>query len=112
MNKAEVIEYLELHAQAATCEKRLKELRPALLDQLRDGEESPADLPYCLVRRIQQRTTRDYKTPLQRLLKRILGKVRAEKRLAQIEAGFGCTEVEQLCVEQNKQYAADLARTA
>lgn len=109
LEKALVIEYLELHAQSSTCEKRLKALREVLLPQLRDGEESPGDLPYLLARRIQERTTKDWLSPLYRLLKRTLGKVRADLRIAQIEARFECTEVEQLCVEQNKEYAADLS---
>src|SRR2546421_424193 len=109
LDKHLVLEYLELHAQSSTCEKRLKELRAVLLPQLRDGDTSPGDLPYRLVRRIQNRTVKDYLTPLYRLLKRTVGKVRADKRIAQIEAAFECTDVEQLCVEQNKEFAATLA---
>jgi len=110
MKHEEVVEYLALHAQAATAEKRMKVLRPALLESLRAGEESPGDLPYLLTRRVQQRQLKDYLSPLYRLLKRTLGKVRADKRIAQIEAKFEYSEIEQLHVEQNKEYAAELSQ--
>src|SRR5438874_1730402 len=42
MEKALVIEYLELHAQAADRETRMKELRALLLPALREGETAPA----------------------------------------------------------------------
>jgi hypothetical protein len=110
MNRAEVIEYLELHAQSSTCEKRLRELRAALLPQLRAGEESPGDLPYRLVMRLQKRQVKDYLTPLAELLTRMWGKAAVDKRVRAIEANFASTEIEQLCVEQNKAFAAELGQ--
>jgi len=109
LDKALVIEFLELHAKAASAEKRLEELKAILKPALIAGEESPSDLPYLLVLGNQRRTTEDYKAPLYRLLKRIIGKVRADKRMAQIEAKFLCRDVPTLNVAQNKEFAADLS---
>jgi len=108
MNRANVIEFLELHAQAATATKRMEELRPGLLLSLQEGETSPADLPYILTLGNQHRTVKDYLAPLQRLLRRTLGKVRASKRLAQIEAKFGHTDVPTLNVKVNAAFAVEL----
>lgn len=108
MNRADVIEFLELHAKAASAAKRMKELRPALLSALQEGETSPADLPYLLELGNQARTEKDYETPLRRLLKRLYGKVRGEKRMQQIEAKFGHTDVPTLNVKKNDAYAASL----
>ncbi len=105
MKKADVIEFLKLHAEAALAEKRLKELREILLPALQGGEESPADLPYLLVASSQDRVVKDWRSPLYRLLKRTLGKVRADKRIEQIEAQFGSIAVEQLLVKPNHKFA-------
>jgi hypothetical protein len=112
MKRADVLEYLELHAQAAIAEKRLTELRAILKPLLAEGEVSPADLPYLLTLRTQERTQPDYRSPLYRLLKRTIGKVRADKRIAAIEAAFGCITVEQLCVTQNQAYAQNLTESS
>jgi hypothetical protein len=108
LSRTDCEEYLRLHAEVATRSKRMDQLRESILPGLRAGAISPADLPYSLTRRIQSRTIRDYKTPLFRALHGIFGKREATKQMETIESKFETTDVEQLCVEINKAYAAHL----
>lgn len=106
MNKADVEEYLSLHAAAALAKTRMEELREILLPQLRAGEASPPELPFLLELRIQERTTKDYKTPLLARLVSLFGKKLGERKLELIEEKFEKKEIEQLHVVENKHLTA------
>src|ERR1041384_5399320 len=105
LDRADVEEFLQLHAQAAMCSKRMTELRDVILPALRDGCVSPVDLPYSLVRQIQHRRKFDYKTPLLRIYSAVMGKKQADKHIEALEAKFEVKDVEQLLVEINSEYA-------
>ncbi len=106
MDVEQVREFISKHAQAALLEKRLKELRGILLPQLRAGEPSPPELPFLLERSVQNRTVKDYRPILMKILAAVLGKPGAEQKMASIEARFRKNPVEELSVVQNKALAA------
>ena len=106
LSRIDVEEFLQLHAEAAIRGKRMTELRDVILPALREGCVSPADLPYCLVRKIQHRRSFDYKTPLLRIYQSVMGKKQADKHIEALEAKFEVSDVEQLLVEINREYAA------
>lgn len=102
MKRADVIEYLELHSQSATIEKRMKELKPVLLEALAKGQACPRDLPMLLERRVSYRRISDWKEIAFGFARRLWKTPhRAELEVQKIEDAFPTKEVESLHVVAN-----------
>ncbi len=111
MKKAEVEEFIALHAAAAIAKARMDELKEILLPQLRAGEQSPPELSYLLERRVATGALiKDYRTPFLALLIRTWGKPAGERKLQLAEGKFQRKEdVESLHVVVNKSLVAQPA---
>lgn len=102
-----VSEYIRLHTEKAAIEKRMDELKAELLPALVAGGASPAELPYLLVDRPQNRKQSDWKGACFALLKKYLkSPARAEAQLAKIDAAFEVKAIPALHVVINPTYAA------
>jgi|SRR6267142_1526137 len=101
-----VSEYIRLHQEKAAIEKRMEALKAELLPALVAGGASPAELPYLLVNRPQNRKQSDWKGACFTLLKKYLrSPSRAEAQLEKIDAAFETKEVPALHVVINPTFA-------
>lgn len=98
-------DYLRAHAEKAEAEGRMTAMRDKILECLRSGGASPADLPYAVVLEKRNQVKSDWKEATRRVLMRFLRvKDKAEAEMEKIASSFDVSEVEALCVRINKSY--------
>lgn len=113
LNRQDVETYIRLHAQAALLEKEMKPLKEKLLPLIVDGAVSPADLPFVLVNKPQNRKERDWEGFVTKLLRSIFGSTkRAKAEFEKIEARWPEKKIPALHVEKNPAYAATVGMEA
>lgn len=106
---SEFEDFFRLHGAIAAAEKEIKErgLKDKIKAWIREGNASPADLPYLCVIRTQNRKKSDWKGACARVLFRMFrSQPKVDAEMDKIDSGFETEPVENLCVEINHEYAA------
>lgn len=105
VTRDEFAEYLNLHAQSAVIDTRMKELSEKIKPWLREGRPVPLDLPYCCALQKRNQTVPDWKGAFFRHLKRLLGsEKKAEAKIEEVASRFEMREIEALVVKRNPDY--------
>ena len=99
------VEYLNLHSQQKETSTRLKELKEKIVPHLKEGRESPKNLPFRLKLQKRMNTIADWKGAFFKYLRRATGsEIQANEKLEKIASKFDQEETEALVVEKNPEY--------